>query len=359
MIACRYFDGATSRPWPVSAEAVGAALHVVGEDLDRTVEPAALSFSPATDRGPARIVFADGALCEFDDRDAARVLFEQLGHRPAATDRLVSNTRRVVAVTVAFIAVMAAIWQWGIPLVSDLIVERAPQRWNDAMGDGILQTLDERRFFRPTGLSPAVRDRVFDRFRTLKPLPGAPDVQIVFRKLGSPNALALPGGTIVVSDELVLLARGDDDALATVLAHEVGHEAHRDALRQLVRSTITSALAAWYFGDVSSTVAVAAGGIGTLTYSRDAEHEADLYALRTMRANGVSTKPAADLFRRLETWQPPLRRRPADEVLKDDGTSSAGKAARLRIPEYLSTHPDTGGRIELFEHDGVVDPTTR
>ena len=357
MIACRYFDGITSRPWSVSVEAVGEALHVVGEDLDRTVEPAALSFSPATDRGPARIVFADGALCEIDDRDAARLLFTQLGHRPAATDRLVSNTRRVVAVTIAFIAVMAAIWQWGVPLLSDVIVERAPQRWNDAMGDGILKTLDERRFFRPTALSPAVRNRVFDRFRTLKPLPGAPDVQIVFRKLGSPNALALPGGTIVVSDELVVLANGDDDALATVLAHEVGHEAHRDALRQLVRSSITSALAAWYFGDVSSTIAVAAGSIGTLTYSRDAEHEADLYALQTMKANGVSTKPAAELFRRLEAWQPPLRRRPADEILKDDGPSSAGKSPRLRLPEYLSTHPDTGARIELFEHDGVVDPT--
>lgn len=338
---------------------MGADLHVLGDTIDRRVDATALSFSPSTDRGPARIVFADGALCEFDDRAAAAALFTQLGHRPAATDRLVSNTRRVVLVTLAFIAVMAAIWQWGIPLVSDLIVDRAPQRWNDAMGDGILQTLDERHFFRPTALPAARRDRVLERFRALKPLPGAPDVQIVFRKLGSPNALALPGGTIVVSDELVALSRGDDDALATVLAHEVGHEAHRDALRQLVRSSITSALAAWYFGDVSSTVAVAAGSIGTLTYSRDAEHQADLFALQTMRANGVSTRPAAELFRQLESWQPPPRRRPAEEVLKDDGRPSAGKPARLRIPEYLSTHPDTGGRIELFEHDGVVDPTTR
>lgn len=357
-IACRYFDGVTSRPWPVEVEAEGRDLRIVGDVIDRRVEASALSFSPSTDRGPARIVLADGALCEFDERAAAAALFAQLGHRPAATDRLVSNTRRVVGVTLAFIAVMAAIWQWGIPFVSDVIVDRAPQRWNDAMGDGILQTLDDRRFFRPTALPEARRNRVIDRFRALKPLPGAPDVQIVFRKLGSPNALALPGGTVVVSDELVALSP-DDDALATVLAHEVGHEAHRDALRQLVRSSITSALAAWYIGDVSSTVAVAAGSIGTLTYSRDAEHQADLYALETMRANGVSTRPAADLFRRLEAWQPPLRRRPADDVLKDDGQPSVGKSARLRIPEYLSTHPDTGGRIALFEHDGVVDPTAR
>ena len=93
MIACRYFDGATSRPWPVSAEAAGAALHLGGEELDRIVEPAALSFSPATDRGPARIVFADGALCEFDDRDGARVLFEQLGHFQGMSGIFAPKTR--------------------------------------------------------------------------------------------------------------------------------------------------------------------------------------------------------------------------------------------------------------------------
>ncbi len=359
MIACRYFDGSSSHAWPISVETVGTALRLVGEDLDRTVENTALSFSPSTDRGPARIVFADGALCEIDDREAAAALFTQLGHRPAATDRLVSNTRRVLLVTVVFIGVMAALYRWGIPWVADRLVERAPQSWDDAMGDGILTTLDQRRFFRPSALQPAVRDHVIDRFSRLRRPPGAPDLQIVFRQFGSPNAIALPGGVIVVTDEMVTVAGGDDDALATVLAHEVGHEVHRDALRQLARSTITSALAAWYLGDVSSTAAIAAGSIGTLTYTRGAEHEADLYAVQMMRLNGISTKPAAALFRKLEIWEPPRRRRPADEILNEDGKAAARKAPRLQVPEYLSTHPDTDGRIALFERDGAPDPTPR
>ena len=349
MTAARFFDGTSSRAWPVTLVADGTTLHVVGEGIDRQVDGAALSFSPATAYGPARLVLADGALCEIGDREAATTLFAALGHRPAATDRLVSNTWRVLGVTAAFVLVMAGLYRWGVPWMADRIVDRAPQRWDDALGEQILRTLDERHVFKPSALSQDEQDRIIDRFLALKRPAGSPDVSIVFRKLGSPNALALPGRIVVVTDEIVDVAEGDEDALATVLAHELGHVAHRDALRQIARSTISSAIAAWYIGDVSSTAAVVAGGIGTLQYSRDAEHEADLYAVRTMRASGASTTGAAQLFRRLEAWEPPKKK-----GRKEDDERST--APRVRFPEYLSTHPNTDDRIRLFEADDPAKP---
>ena len=351
-VDCRYFDGRTSRAWPATIDVDGEALRVTGEGVDRTVERRSLSFAPAIGRGPARIAFGDGSLCEIDDRDAAASLFASLGHREGLADRLASRTGRVVAVTVAFIVVMGALYRWGIPWIADAIVDRAPTSWDHALGDGILETLDRRRFFQPSTLPQAQRDRIAQRFDALTwPADGA-QRQLVFRKLGVPNALALPGGTIVLTDEIVALADGDDDAIATVLAHEVGHVAHRDVLRQLTRSTITSALASWYLGDVSNAAAVAAGSIGTLSYSRAAEHRADLYAIDVMRANGRSTRGAATLFRRLQAWEPP---RKGDDGAKDEKP----KRDRLRVPEYLATHPDTDDRIRLFDRDGASDPATR
>ena len=374
MTSCRYFDGASSRARPATIERDGSGVRIVGNDVDRHVTGDSLRFAPATDRGPARLAFADGGLCEIADRDAAGALFAALGHRLAATDRYVSRTWQVLAVTATFVAVVAALYRWGIPWASDRIVERAPASWDRALGEQILETLDQRHLFRPTAVSPAAQERIVRRFQALRLPPDAPAVRILFRQLGAPNALALPGGIVVVTDEIVRIADGDDDALATVLAHEVGHVAHRDALRQLARSTITSGLAAWYFGDVSNAAAIAAGSLGTLSYSRDAEHQADLYAVATMRANGVSMAGAGRLFRRLLAWTPPSRAKkdaspsgdPVRDAAKDDeggdtktepkhGEPKATKQPRLRFPEYLSTHPDTDGRIRLFESEGASE----
>ena len=125
------------------------------------------------------------------------------------------------------------------------------------------------------------------------------------------------------------------------------------AIAYLVLLSFLSQPTALIHNLVWSTAAIAAGGIGSQTYTHDAEHEADLYAVQTMRINGVSTKPAAAALRRLQDWTSPLRRRPADEILKEDADAPVRKAPRFHIPEYLITHPDTDGRIDLFERDGA------
>lgn len=391
MTPCRYFDGASSRPWPASVGMEAAALRIVGEHVDRRIDAQAfaheLAFAPATDRGPARLTLADGALCEIDDRTAADSLFAALGYRRPHADRLASKTSHAVLITGAFIAVMAALYVWGVPLAADFAVRWAPRRWDHALGDQVMRAFDERHIFRPTTLSQERRDRLVQRFDALRlPAPGSSseqsssppsssaslpvphaDLRLAFRRLGAPNAFALPGNRIVVTDEIVALAGDDDDALLTVLAHEVGHVEHRDAMRQLARSTLTSVIAAWYFGDVSNAAAAIAGGIGTLQYSRDAEHRADLYALRTMQSNDIETRSAADLFRRLETWRPPARApspKTSDDVAKKDSIDARMRERaeqmrkQIRVPEYLSTHPATDDRVRLFE-SGAIPPDER
>jgi len=375
MLPCRYFDGVSSRPRRAIVAIEGDGLHVIGDDVDRQVDAQGLSFSPATDLGPARVSFSSGGLCEFDDRNGAEALFARLGYRKPRVDRIASRTSHAVLITIAFVAVMAVLYQWGVPWAADEFIAFAPREWDASLGAKVLAAFDERRIFRPTRLPEARRDALLAHFRALRlPVEGSPagppgaarpQPVIVFRRFGAPNALALPGEIIVVTDEIVQLAGPDDEALMTVLAHEVGHLEHRDAMRQLAHSALTSMIAAWYFGDVSNAVAVVAGGIGTLSYSRDAEHRADLYALAAMKANGVSTRPAAELFRRLQAWEPPTR-----SPAKDDGDqASDAKAAdrhdeaakdkpsrrpRVEAPEYLSTHPATEDRIRLFETGEVA-----
>lgn len=385
MLKVRYFDGVSSRAQIASAYAKGRALHIVGNEVERVVDGVDLRFAPATGLGPARISFASGGLCEFDDRAGAEALFLRLGHRPSHAERMSSKTRYAIGITVAFVAVMAVLYRWGIPWIADEAIRFAPHSWDVSLGESTLQTLDRQSFFKPSKLSILRREEIVERFHALRAPTGGSallgsDLVLEFRRLGVPNALALPGNTIVVTDEIIDEADETDDddndaALLTVLAHEAGHVAHRDAMRQIARSALSSMVAAWYFGDVSSAVAVIAGGIGALSYSREAERQADLYAVDTMNANGISTHAAADLFRRLEVWKPPKRAadkkddnaksddtkkgedaRKADDTKKDDETKKERKASpfRPKIPEYLSTHPDTDGRIKLFEDNAVA-----
>ena len=72
------------------------------------------------------------------------------------------------------------------------------------IGQQALATLD-RTVLKPTDLSPdehqALRNDKFADFVAGEP--GAEHYSIVFRRAGAPNAFALPGGTIVVTDEMV------------------------------------------------------------------------------------------------------------------------------------------------------------
>ena len=118
-------------------------------------------------------------------------------------------------------------------------------------------------------------------------------------RLGA-NAFALPGGTIVVTDELVALLEGRDELLLGVLGHEAGHVSHRHGMRALVQSTLLGSITALAFGDFSSMLAGAPALLGHLAYSRNFEREADGEAIRLLQASGLSPELMVTVFERLQ-----------------------------------------------------------
>src|SRR5262249_55980314 len=144
-----------------------------------------------------------------------------------------------------------------------------------------------------------------------------------------PNAFALPGGTIVVTDELVKLSRNDEEVLA-VLAHEIGHVRHRHTMRQLLQGSATALIIAGVTGDIASTTSLAASAPALLLqtkYSRDYEREADAFAVELLKKTGIGPEHFAAILRRLETRTQDKR--------------------RFGLPTFLSTHPPTEEREAL------------
>jgi Zn-dependent protease with chaperone function len=128
------------------------------------------------------------------------------------------------------------------------------------------------------------------------------------------NALALPDGTIVVTDQMVRLIVGkaggfsesERAQLAGVLAHEIGHVRMRHGARILAGSSLSAALAGTLFGDFSGVASLPAA-FARLSYSREMEAEADEYAIALMKKNGISTLPLARLLERIDSGRPETR----------------------------------------------------
>ncbi|MGX1346717.1 Zn-dependent protease with chaperone function [Bradyrhizobium elkanii] len=115
-----------------------------------------------------------------------------------------------------------------------------------------------------------------------------------------PNAFALPGGKVYLFDGLLEKAENPDE-IAGVLAHELGHLRHRDSMRELIHNGGTSFLIGLLFGDVTGSGALifASRSLVTSSYSRDAETNADSFAIETMHKLGRPAKPMGELMFRV------------------------------------------------------------
>ena len=140
------------------------------------------------------------------------------------------------------------------------------------------------------------------------------------------NALALPGGHIVVFSGLVEQAESENE-LAMVLAHELGHFVHRDHLKRLGRGLGLTVAAMLVFGE-DSAVSRLVSNLFLVTessYSRQQESDADRFGLDLLVNSYGHAGGATDFFARV------------------------GKKAGSHVPYLLASHPHPDDRIEELQ----------
>lgn len=345
VIEGQFYSGDSSLREDALLRSTGGALALITASRQLALDLKDLNISPRVGNTPRYLYFPDDAVFETSDNDRV----DQLGQR-ASTGRMARLVHQLenhlglillAAVTTAAVTTFTLVY--GVPWSAKAVAHALPDSIAEQVGETTLASLDST-WLEPSLLSSPRRQALKSRFEPLLASVGGQTLNVVFRSspvIGA-NALALPDGTLIFTDDLVELAEHDDE-LTAILAHEVGHVAHRHGMQGMVQSSLTFWLIVMMTGDLSafsdSTVAVPAV-LMSLSYSREMEWQADGYALKLMQDRGLDPAHFANIMTRLNETGSPGTGEPDDP----------GPSRWDSLGDLLSSHPATRERIARFQN---------
>ncbi|HYT95581.1 MAG TPA: M48 family metallopeptidase [Gemmataceae bacterium] len=146
------------------------------------------------------------------------------------------------------------------------------------------------------------------------------------------NAFCLPGGKVVVYTGILPVCR-TEGGLAAVMGHEIGHALARHGAERMAQEQVVQigqvaaavSLSDMDFRKRAQIIGLLSAGtqVGLLSYSREHESEADHIGLLLMARAGYDPVEAVEFWQRMEQ-----------------------QGGGGRTPEFLSTHPSHGRRIQ-------------
>jgi Zn-dependent protease with chaperone function len=391
--SAQWFDGLSSKAREVSArfEVIDKRLSLVLEEAGHQVLATHAFDAPTvwrSTRATQRLEQERASVVAVDLRDRGSLQVDSLtwqrawdaarAHARAAdasgggigwAERMSVSWPVLFASAVLIVGSMLVAYRWGTPWAAEQLARWMPLSVEQSMTNAALKELDKS-VFAPSKLPQARQAELQRRFGELlaardrapqlnRYMSYRPQFRLEFRNASriagswtdiGANALAFPGGLMLVTDGLVELAakRGlSDDALMGVIAHEVGHVVYRHGSRAVIEQGILNGVMGIALGDLSSILTTGAAVLQGLEYSRERETEADCYAVALMQTVQWPTAPMADLLVALSDPNQTKRQQAASEPAAAASTSSAqATTPRQGAADWLSSHPETQGRAD-------------
>lgn len=274
----------------------------------------------------------DGAARLNVDEPQIASLIIALAPKLTASDSVDHSTWRWLFYGTLGIAACVALLWVALPGMAGWASRRVPVAWEEALGEAVWQQMRQMLAVADKGkvrICAAPRGQAaLDRLvaRLVGAWPAAYRYRVAVIDFKAANAFALPGGRIVVLRGLIDSAQRPEE-IAGVLAHEMAHVMRRHGTQALLRNMGLRALFGLVLGDIW---AGPLGGMSEtllrLSYSREAEAEADSKGLEILAAANIRADGLADFFERLA---------------RHGGDLPEG----LR---FLGSHPSYDSRADLF-----------
>lgn len=152
---------------------------------------------------------------------------------------------------------------------------------------------------------------------------------------GLPNAFALPGGVIFVTEGLLQTLHSESELIA-ILAHEMGHIELGHCFESMKFTMLARKMNSEELGRLAD---LAYGSFLRHTFSKTQENEADEYAFALLTESIYDPKALALSFQRLL------------DALADPQEDDGRPKAPSVIEEYYATHPTLEMRFVKFSSD--------
>ncbi len=323
-----YFDGLRPVAIPAQLAFEGPGARLTTASLTLAYAQSALSVSPRVSSAERFISFPDGRQFLCTDQDFLNTL-PQDSPSEGVVAWLENRSSVALAGVIVIIALLALGYFFGLPYVARGLAERMPMETEQAIGQKALAWFDDEGWLQPSRLDLDKRQQILRAFHQLHEGLRLEDYYRLEMRSGmifGANAFALPGGIIVLTDELVAIAESTDE-IAAILAHEIGHVELRHSMRSVLQKSIVAAAVTAVTADAASIGAAVAGLpviLAQTKYSRDFETAADSFAFALLKDKGRSPEAFATILTRL-----------ADQR----GPGAVGFT-------YLSTHPVTAERVQ-------------
>jgi Zn-dependent protease with chaperone function len=288
-----------------------------------------LRFDAPMGRAPRKVHFPDGTL--FETTDFATLDRLNPSRASVALSTAEAFHPRLMLFVLLTIGAVWLVWRYALSAIVALAVWATPVPFAQVIDRQTLATMDRISFYPSTLTEDETAPLYMDFVRltgALSPAESHTPMNLQFRggPMG-PNAFALPGGTIVLTDDLVRLS-DDRDLLVGVMAHEIGHVRHRHSLQQIYRALGVYALVGFLAGEtgpVLDSVLLQGNLLLELAYSREHEFEADAFAVELTRRAGFDPAGLSRFF----------------ETLIAQGMTDP-------LPSWGSTHPPHQERIDTM-----------